>query len=112
MRKGRLKKGTEGLITAAQDQALRTNSIKHRIDKQDIAATCRMCGQQEETIRHVLAECTMLPQKYYKIWRHDKVAQVIHWRLCERFGFERNEKWYDHKPERVLESERYKMLWD
>ena len=63
LRKGKLKKETEGLITAAQDQALRTNSIKHRIDKQDIAATCRMFGQQEETVEHVVAECTMLAQK-------------------------------------------------
>ena len=58
LRKGRLKKETEGLITAAQDQALRRNSIKHRIDKQDVAATCRMCGQREETVGLVVAEYT------------------------------------------------------
>ena len=41
-------------------------------------------------VGHVVAECTMLPQKYYKNWRYDKVAHVIHWRLCERFGFKRS----------------------
>ena len=53
-----------------------------------------------------------MAQKYYKNWRLDKVSQVIYWRRCERFGFERNEKWYNHTPERVLESERCKILWD
>ncbi len=112
LRKGTLKKETEGLLTAAQDQALRTNSIKCRVDKQDVSPACRMCGEREETVAHVVAECKMLAQKYYKEWRHDKVAQVIHWRLCERLGFERGEKWYNHVPEPVLESEESKILWD
>ena len=30
---------------AAQDQALRTNSIKRIIDKQNVYAKCRMCGE-------------------------------------------------------------------
>ena len=34
--KGSLKKKTEGMIMAAQDQALRTNSIKRIIDKQNV----------------------------------------------------------------------------
>ena len=34
--KGSLKKKTEGMIMAAQDQALRTNSIKRIIDEQNV----------------------------------------------------------------------------
>ena len=112
LKKGHLKKETEGLILAAQDQALRTNSIKCRIDKEEISPTCRMCKEKEETISHILSECKMLAQKQYKIWRHDKVAQIIHWNLCGRWGFERNGRWYDHTPEPVLESEKVKILWD
>ena len=37
------------------------------------------CGEREETVGHLVAECKMLAQKYYKNWRHDKVAQVVHW---------------------------------
>ena len=40
LKKSRLKKETEGMIMAAQDQALRTNSIKRIIDKQNVSAKC------------------------------------------------------------------------
>ena len=79
LKRGKLKKETEGLLFAAQDQALRTNSVKNRIDKQDVSPSCRMCGEREETVGHIVAECKMLAQKYYENWRHDKVAQVVHW---------------------------------
>ena len=42
VQKGYLKKETEGLIMAAQDQAIRTNWIRHNIDKEDISPSCRL----------------------------------------------------------------------
>ena len=33
------------MIMAAQDQGLRANSIKRVIDKQNVSAKCRMCGE-------------------------------------------------------------------
>ena len=83
IKRGKLKKESEGFLMAAQDQALRTNSVKKRIDNQNVSPTCRMCGMREETVSHILAECTALAQKQYKLWRHDRVAQVIHWKLSE-----------------------------
>ena len=112
LKKGHLKKETEGLLMAAQDQALRTNSIRSKIDNQDVSPNCRMCGVREETISHIVSECSKLAQKYYKHWRHDKVAQIVHWHMCGMYGFERASKWYDHTPEPVLESETTKILWD
>ena len=112
LRKGTMKKETEGMLMAAQDQALRTNSIKSRIDKQNVSPMCRLCGEREETISHVVAECKMLAQKQYRLWRHDRVAVVIHWVMCQRFGFPAGNKWYDHTPERVLENDDVKILWD
>ena len=38
LRKGDLKKATEGKPMAAQEQAIRTRSIQHRVDKVDIPA--------------------------------------------------------------------------
>ena len=44
--KGQVKKETEGFITAAQSQALRKNSKKSFIDKQDIPPKFRLCGRE------------------------------------------------------------------
>ena len=64
---------------------------------------------REETVSHILAECTALTQKQYKSWRHDRVAQV---KLSEKCGFTKTAKWYDHKPDPVCDSEKFKLLWD
>ena len=112
LKRGILKKETEGLLTAAQDQALRTNSIKNRIDKEDVSPMCRLCAEREETVSHIVAECKKLAQREYKMWRHDKVGQVIHWKLCQKFNIPCKDKWYDHDPEGVIENDQVKVLWD
>ena len=63
LKKGTLKKETEGVLMAAQDQALRTNYTEKRIDKQDVSPMCRICGEREETISHIVAKCSKLAQK-------------------------------------------------
>ena len=47
-RNGFLKQETEGLIRAAQEQALRTSSIKYSIDKTSETSLCRKCGNATE----------------------------------------------------------------
>jgi hypothetical protein len=108
---GQLKKETEGLITSAQDQSLPTNSHKARICKQDISPMCRMCGEREETINHIISECSKLAQTEYK-GRHDKVAAAVHWGLCRMNDIECSKKWYEHRAEKVIENEHVKLLWD
>ena len=44
--------------------------------------------------------------------RYDNVAKMLHWKLCKKWGFNKAEKWYIHKPEKVLESENCKIFWD
>ena len=85
--KSTLKKEMEGMIMAAQDQALRTNVIKSRVDNQDVSSMCGMCGKREETIAHVVTECERLAQKQHEDWRYDRVGRIIHWELCRRHGF-------------------------
>ena len=101
LNKGDLKKETEGLITTAQDQALRTNAIKARIEKQDLSPLCRMCGAKDETTHHLVCECSKLAQIEYK-QRHDNVDRIVHWNLAKLHRLDVAEKWYDHKPEGVL----------
>ena len=109
--KSDLKPETEALICAAQEQALRTNYIKCKIDGTAESPLCRVCGEKGESVSHVVSECKMLAQKEYKR-RHDNVARIIHWELCGKYKLDRAEKWYEHKPEGAVESSDVKLLWD
>ena len=69
LRKGNFKRETESLLIAAQDNAVRTNHIKARIDKtqQKQNRKYRLCGDRDETINHIISKCSKLVQKEYKI---------------------------------------------
>ena len=111
LRKSDFKVETEAMLCAAQEQAIRTNYVKHKIDGTATSPMCRMCGKRNETVSHIVSECSKLAQKEYKR-RHDNVARIVHWKLCGLYNFKRSEKWYEHKPEGVLEDEHVKLLWD
>ena len=97
LRKGNLKRETESLLIAEQNNAIRTNHIKTRIDKTPQNNKCRRCGDRDETINHIISECSKLAQKEYKT-RHDCVGKVIHWEMGKKFKFDHTNKWYMHKP--------------
>ena len=40
------------------------------------------------------------------------MARYIHCQLCGKCGLERANIWYEQKPEGVVESENFKILWD
>ena len=109
--RGDLKRETESLLIAAQDQALATNAIKKSIYKTTDNDKCRLCGLKVESVTHIISACKMLAQREYKC-RHDKVCKYLHWHLCNVHGFDANDKWYLHKAEKVLENENTKILWD
>ena len=109
--KGDLKRETESLLMAAQEQALNTNSIKKNIYKTSDDDKCRLCGNAPETITHIVSACKKLAQKEY-LRRHDKVCLNIHWQLCVKYGLECNEKWYQHTPSAVHENDDVKLLWN
>ena len=62
LKRGWMKKETEGMLMAAQDQALPTRNYKVRVMKEQGSSKCRMCGQRDETIMHILSECEKLAQ--------------------------------------------------
>ena len=43
---------------AAQNSAIRTNHIKPRIDQTQQNSKCRLCGDRDETINHIISECS------------------------------------------------------
>ena len=69
-----------------------------------------MCGEGDETVSHIVSECKKLDQKQYRGWRQEKVAQVIHWELCGKLGYDRDVKYYSHEPLSVYESTNNKLL--
>ena len=77
LRKGHFKRETESLLIAAHNNAVRTNRIKARIDKTQQNSKCRLCGNRDETINHIISECSKLAQKEYKT-RNDWVGKGIH----------------------------------
>ena len=52
LRDGSIKRETESLIMTAQEQAIRKNAIKAKIDKTQAESKCRLCGKVDETVRH------------------------------------------------------------
>ena len=89
-----------------------TRNMRKDVFGENVSSLCRVYGQAEETVAHIVAERSKLAQNDFKKLKHDNVAKVIHWKLCGKWGFERGDKWYTHVPEKVLESEYCKLLWD
>ena len=108
---GDLKRETESLIVAAQNQSIRTNLVKAKIDKSQGDFLCRMCRKVDESRDHVVTGCSRLAQREYKRG-HDNVGKIVHWKLASKCNFEAGDKWYEHEPESGLENEDYKILWD
>ena len=108
LRKGNFKRETESLLIAAQNNAIRTNQIKARIDKTQQNSKFRLCGDRDETINHIISKCSKLVLKT----RHDWVGKVINWEMCKQFQFDHTNKWYMHNPTPVLENNTHKLLWD
>ena len=95
----------------AQEQAIRTNAIKAKIDKTQSVSKCRLSGKVDETVRYIVCECAILAQREYKK-RHDRVGRKIHWEVCRKIGLYVNEKWHKHEPEKVVENDSSKIFWD
>ena len=111
LRKGNLKRETNSLLIAAENNAIRTNHIKARIDKTRQNSKCSSCGDREETINHVISECRKLAQEKYKT-RHDWVGKRIPWELCQKLKFDHTNIWFTLNTESVLGKEIHKLVWN
>ena len=96
---------------AAQDQAIRSNAIKARIDKTSSNSKCRFCKVKEETIDDLVSSCSKIAQTDYKE-RHHKVSSMLHWNLCRKSNLPTADKWWEHKVDKVLQKKDVKILWD
>ena len=57
-------------------------------------------SDRDETINHIISECSKLAQKEYKS-RYDWIGKMV---MCK--------KWYMPNPEAVLENDSHEFLWD
>ena len=57
-----LKKETEGLISAAQGQALQTNVMKAKIQGVGANSKCQLCQEKDETVSYLICECPKTAQ--------------------------------------------------
>ena len=87
--KENLKRETESLSIAAQNNAIRTNYVQSKIDKMQQNSKCRLCSERNETINHTISECRKLKQKVYKteLCKVIKCLFVLwHINLCTLFN--------------------------
>ena len=108
---GDLNREAESLIVAAQNQSIRANLVKAKIDKSQGDSLCRVCRKVDESIDHIVSGCSKLAQKEYKR-KHDNLGKIVHRKFARKCNFEAGDEWYQHEPESVLENEDYKILWD
>ena len=91
LKKRNLKRETESFLITAQNNAIKSNHIKARIDKMQKDSRCRLCGVRDKMINYIISKCSKLVQKEYKT-RHNWVGKVIHWELCKKFKFDQKKK--------------------
>ena len=95
LQNGDLKRETESLIVVAQNQSIRTNLFKTKINKSQKDTLCRLCKKANESIDHV-SGCSKLTQNQYNR-RHDNLGKIVHWKLARKCNFETGNKWYEHE---------------
>lgn len=74
------------MLMVAQDQALRTNTIKGQLTNR-VSPLCRLCREKEETISYVVAQRKMLTQNKYHLQQHDRHGVVFNWVMRKRYEF-------------------------
>lgn len=111
---GNLFPETEGFICSIQDQMVPTKTYrKHIIKDNTVQSTnCRMCGEANETIEHLINGCTTLAAREYTS-RHNNVAKIVHRELSTQFGL-LNEQcaYYKYEPQTVMENDSCLIYWD
>ena len=96
------------IIITTQNNA---NQIKARIDRTQQNSKCRLGSDRDETINHIISECSKLAQRVYKT-RHDYLGKVIYREMCKKFKHDHTNIWYMHNPAAVLGNDSHKLLWD
>ena len=71
LQNGDLKRETKSLIVTAQNQSIRTNLVKEKIDKDQGDSICRLSRKVDENTDHIVSGCSKSAQKEYKRGHHN-----------------------------------------
>ena len=62
--------------------------------------------------KHLLPGCPKLIAEGRYTTRHNNVCRVIHWRLCQKYGFDAHDVSWKQKPQPFLENQNAKITYD
>ena len=65
----------------------------------------------DERVDHIVSGCLVLTKDEY-LYRHDKAAAYMHWKICKQYKLPPTEKWNEHKHKTVMENDECTVLWD
>ena len=111
LKRGVMNYDNERIILAAQDEGLLTNGLK-KIFKLTTNDKCRFCQDSVETVNHLLSGCPKLLAEGRYTTRHNNVCRVIHWRLCQEYGFQTPDVSWKHNPQPLLENQKARITYD
>ena len=110
LRNGNFKREKKTIQIATQNNAIKNNQFKARIDNTQQNCKCRLCSDRDETINYIISECSILGQKMYKS-RRNRLGKVIHRDVCKKFKFDHTKKSYIPNPSRCPgERDTHKLL--
>ena len=70
-----------------------------------------LCGDKDETIKHIISECNKLAQEEYKI-RHNWMGKGNYWELCQEFQFDLTNKRNMHNPATFMGNDTQKLQFN
>lgn len=101
-------------IVNMQEQMIETRKWKGMRGLNVESVLCRLCGQYDETVQHLLAGCTVLAGTEY-VRRHNSALMVLAVQWGKQHGIiEEGTLWYQQRwvKGHVVENDKFKMVWD
>ena len=99
---------------AMLEQMVETKSLKALRGLAECCCKCRLCGQQKETVEHLLDGCKVLANSEYLTW-HNRALMILEISRTKEFHLvEKDVMWYKQKWCRryILENDNAKLVWD
>ena len=94
-----------------QNNTIRTNYVKAKIDNIQKSSKYRLCRERDEMVNPIVSGHSKLAQMENKT-RHDWLGKVIQLDLFKKIEFDHTIKWYIHKSESILENAIQRILYN